>query len=137
MTEYAALFVAAFLAATLLPLPSELSLSLVVRAHDQILWPVLVATVGNYLGACTTYALARGVLARRTGSGDSRSGYALALFRRYGTAALVLSWLPLIGDAIVVLAGAARTPFFVFSAWTIAGKAARYAVIGWLASRGS
>jgi membrane protein YqaA with SNARE-associated domain len=42
-----------------------------------------------------------------------------------------LSWVPLVGDALVALAGAARMPFAPFSIWTLAGKAARYAVLGW------
>lgn len=49
--------------------------------------------------------------------------------RRYGAPALLLSWVPLVGDAIVAAAGAARLPFGSFSLWTIAGKATRYAVL--------
>ncbi len=134
--DYAGLFVAAFLAATILPLPSEIPLAVVVRSGNEIFWPVTVATAGNYLGACTTYALARGVIGRRPPNPDTSAGRAVTLFRRYGTATLVLSWVPIIGDAIVALAGAARVPFLPFSAWTIAGKAARYAAVAWLASRG-
>ena len=130
---YVGLFVAAFLAATLLPLPSEVPLALLVRSEERILLPVLVATAGNYLGACTTYGLARGLMARRTPTASSLGGRALSLFQRYGAPALLLSWLPAIGDGIVAIAGAAHLPFAVFSAWTIAGKAVRYLVVGWLA----
>ena len=130
---YVGLFVAAFLAATLLPLPSEVPLALLVRSEERILLPVLVATAGNYLGACTTYGLARGLMARRTPTASSLGGRALSLFQRYGAPALLLSWLPAIGDGIVAIAGAAHLPFAVFSAWTIAGKAVRYLVVAWLA----
>jgi membrane protein YqaA with SNARE-associated domain len=40
---------------------------------------------------------------------------------------------PIVGDAIVALAGASRVPLVAFSAWTIVGKAARYAAVAWIA----
>jgi len=132
---YLGLFVAAFLAATLLPLPSEVPLALLVRGDARIVLPVLVATAGNYLGACTTYGLARGLVARRTPAASSIGGRALYLFKRYGAPSLLLSWLPAIGDGIVAVAGAAQLPFAVFSAWTVAGKAVRYFVVAWLAMK--
>jgi membrane protein YqaA with SNARE-associated domain len=128
--EYVGLFVAAFLAATILPLASELPLVLVVRDTHQLLLPVAVATCGNYLGACTTYFLARAA-ARRFAPPSTASPRAVAVIRRYGAPALVLSWVPILGDAIVAVAGAANVPFFAFSIWTALGKAARYAVVAW------
>ena|SRR5688572_19915363 len=133
--EYGGLFAAAFLAATLLPLPSEVPLVLLVRSERHIFWPVIVATAGNFLGASTTYWLARGVIARFTSTRQDTGGRALSLFRRYGAPVLLMSWVPVIGDAIVAVAGAARLPFAAFSAWTIAGKLVRYAVVAWLALR--
>jgi len=133
--EYGGLFVAAFLAATLLPLPSEVPLALLVRSERHMFWPVLVATAGNYLGASTTYWLARGVAGRLTSNGESPGGSALSLFRRYGAPVLLLSWVPVVGDGIVALAGAARLPFATFSTWTIVGKVARYVAVAWLALR--
>ena len=131
--ELWALLASSFLAATILPLASEVPLALIVRRHGEMLLPVTVATIGNYLGACTTYALARAAAARfapRPGKGPSR---ALAIYERYGAPALLLSWIPIIGDALVALAGAARVTFLTFSIWTFAGKAARYAAVAWLA----
>ena len=59
--------------------------------------------------------------------------------RRYGAPALLLSWVPLIGDVLVVLAGAARMRVVPFVTWTTIGKAARYlalaAAVGAFASR--
>jgi membrane protein YqaA with SNARE-associated domain len=130
---YVGLFVAAFLAATLLPVPSEVPLAVLVRSEAGLVLPVFVATAGNYLGACTTYGLARGVMAGRTPTRASIGGRALSLFQRYGAPALLLSWVPAIGDGIVAIAGAAQLPFAVFSAWTVAGKAARYLIVAWLA----
>ncbi len=128
-----ALFVASFLAATILPLASEVPLAMVVRRHGDVLLPVAIATLGNYLGACTTYGLARAAGGRLGSPSASNSPRAFALFERYGAPALLLSWVPIIGDAIVLLAGFARVRFLPFSLWTAIGKAARYATVAWLA----
>lgn len=127
-----ALLASSFLAATVLPFASEIPLAVVVRRHGDILLPVVVATIGNFLGACTTYGIARAAAATLAPSAEHKPR-AFALFERYGAPALVISWVPIIGDAIVALAGASRVPFFAFSIWTLIGKAARYAAVGWIA----
>ena len=127
------LLVSSFLAATVLPLASEVPLALVVRRHGDVLIPVAVATLGNFLGACTTYGLARVAAATLAPHSLNRPPRALRLFERYGAPALLLSWLPIVGDAIVALAGASRVPLMTFSLWTVAGKAARYAAVAWIA----
>jgi membrane protein YqaA with SNARE-associated domain len=123
--DLAVLFGWSFAAATILPLASELPLSVVVHDSDTWLVPVLVATAGNTLGACTTYWLGRGAITVAPPSAP-RVQRASSLLRTYGAPALLLSWVPLIGDLLVVLAGAARMPFAVFTAWACAGKLARY-----------
>ena len=137
MTAYLALFGWSFLAATVLPLASEPMLIALVRLEGDIAVPVLIATAGNYLGACTTYALAQVATRRieplsRTAARHER---ARRLIERFGGPALLLSWVPLIGDAIVAVAGAAGIRFLPFSAWVLAGKLVRYGVVGWLAAR--
>ena len=131
LADYLILFATAFAAATILPLPSEAPLALVVRDTGQVFWPVLVATCGNYLGACTTYGLARMAVRRFLPSGPRRWSRASALVRRFGAPALLLSWVPVIGDAIVAVAGGARMSFAWFSFWTVVGKAVRYLVVAW------
>ena len=133
--DYFALFVSAFLAATILPLASEVPLALLVRKHEAIGLLVIVATAGNFSGACTTYLLARATVPRLLDQATPRTRRAMSLLQRYGAPALLLSWVPLIGDAIVALAGATRVPFTPFAAWTVAGKAARYVFVAWLALR--
>ena len=133
MSELWALILSAFLAATILPLSSEVLLAIVVRRRGDFLVPVAVATLGNYLGACTTYVLARAAAARLVRPSLAHPGRALALFERYGAPALVFSWVPIVGDAIVVLAGASRVRFVPFSIWTALGKTTRYAFVAWAA----
>ena len=131
-----ALFAWSFLAATILPLGSEPVLAAIVHSRDAVVLPLTIATLGNYLGACTTYALAmsasRAVKSERA---LRRMERASALVRRYGAPVLLLSWFPLLGDAIVAAAGAARMRFLPFSLSTIVGKAARYAVLAMVIDR--
>ena len=132
---YAALFAVSFLAATVLPVGSELALAALVRSERTLAAPILVATAGNYAGACTTYWLGR-----RAGRALQRRGVsapqqrAAQMIRRYGPPALLLSWVPLLGDALAALAGSLEIPFGVFSGWTIAGKALRYFIVAWAAA---
>jgi membrane protein YqaA with SNARE-associated domain len=122
------LFAWTFAAATILPLSSEVALALEVMRRDDWLLPVLIATIGNVLGAATTYALARFAVTRAPAP-SPRVARASALLARYGAPALLLSWVPVIGDLIVALTGAARMPLLPFAFWTTAGKAARYVAV--------
>lgn len=133
LIAYSLLFGTSFLAATVLPLSSEVALAAVVRSEHALVGPVLVATAGNYIGACTTYWIGRQAsqaLQRRRSPGKQNSR-ATWLLRRYGPPALLLSWVPLIGDALVALAGSLALPFGVFSCWVVVGKALRYLVVAW------
>ena len=122
------MFAWSFAAATILPLSSEVPLALVVRSSGGWLVPVLVATTGNVLGACTTYWLSRAAVAVASPT-SARVRHAGALLARYGPPAMLLSWVPLIGDVLVLLAGAARMPVWRFIGWTTLGKGARYVVV--------
>jgi membrane protein YqaA with SNARE-associated domain len=132
---YATLFAWSFLAATLVPVGSEPVLVQVVRSQQLLLIPVLVAAAGNFLGACTTYWIAR----RATEAVEARTGRSVSELRagqimgRFGAVALLFSWAPIIGDALVAVAGSLRIPFFRFSLWVALGKIARYAVVAWIA----
>ena len=130
MIAYLTLFGWSVLAATIVPLGSEPALVLLVR-REYPFWPlVLVATAGNYLGACTTYWLAKKaarLMRRRPADRATR------LMAARGAPILLLSWVPLVGDALVAASGAAGTPFGAFTAWTVIGKFARYAAVAWAA----
>ena len=137
MPAYLALFGWSFLAATILPLASEPMLIALVRLDGMVAAPVLVATAGNYLGACTTYWLAR-VATRRfepLSKSAARHEQARRLLERFGQPALLLSWVPVIGDAIVAVGGGVGIRFLPFSAWVIAGKLGRYAAVAWMAAQ--
>lgn len=131
---YLTLFGWSVLAATVVPLGSEPALVVLVR-RDYPFWPlVLVATAGNYLGACTTYWLAktaaRALQARRPSPTAARGARLMAA---RGAPILLLSWVPILGDALVAAAGAAGTRFVPFTIWTVIGKFGRYVAVAWAA----
>ncbi len=140
---YFGLFAAAFLAATLLPAQSEAVLFGLLMTGEHPVWLLLlVASAGNVLGACVNWAMGRGIaeLEGRRWFPVKRDQLVKAedWYRRYGRWSLLLSWLPVIGDPITVVAGVLREPLPVFLALVTLAKAGRYAVIaavqqGWFA----
>lgn len=126
----AGLFASAFLSATLLPGNSEVVLAALVASMPGLVWPaVAVATAGNTAGGMTSWAIGRLLPAE---GGRKLAPRAVALARRYGVAALLLSWVPLIGDALCVAAGWLRLPPLRSSAMMAIGKGARYLAIAGL-----
>lgn len=121
------LFLSAFISATVLPGGSEAVLFALVKLHPEQLWPAFAAaTVGNVLGGMSTYALARLLPERVLEKISPRS---VDWLQRHGSPALVLSWLPLIGDALCLAAGWLRFSVWPCVAWVSLGKAARYGVV--------
>jgi membrane protein YqaA with SNARE-associated domain len=117
------LFLASFLAATLLPGGSELALVALLQLHPEQAAPAwLLATVGNTLGGMTTYAMGRS-LPQQLGPEKS------ALVRQRGAPILVFAWAPLIGDALCAAAGWLRLPWLACALWMTLGKGARYALV--------
>lgn len=128
-----ALFVLSFLAATVLPLGSEWLLIALIFKSCDVENVVAVATVGNYLGACTTYGIgffgSAFFMQRVLRIDADQSERAAAIFRKYGSWSLILSWLPVIGDPLCLVAGSLRLNFILFSLLVFIGKFARYAFI--------
>lgn len=123
-----ALFTASFLAATLLPGGSEAVLFGVLKAHPQLYWPALgIASLGNTLGGMSSYAIGRFLPNEKTfvknSSGSTRG---LAWVRCHGSPVLLLSWVPLIGDALCVAAGWLRVNWLWVLLFMAVGKFARY-----------
>ena len=122
------LFASSFLAATLLPGGSEAVLFAVLKAHPTLFWPALAAaTIGNTLGGLSSYLIGR-IIPQR---GEPKR---LGIVRQYGSVILLLSWVPLIGDALCVAAGWLRLNAAASTAFIAAGKFARYLVIAYAVS---
>lgn len=131
INSYGTLFFWSFLAATVIPMSSEPPLIYLVSVQQALVLPVLVGTLGNVLGACVTYWIFRqaaGALAERKKPTRGRK-QAARLLQRYGQPALLLSWVPIMGDALVALAGAAKMRFGIFCFWVSMGKGLRFLVI--------
>lgn len=130
---YAGLFLVAFSAATILPLQSEAAVVGMVLADHDALAVVLVAGAGNTLGAATNWLLGRGIERFRDRKwfpvGPRTLRRAEHWYRRHGRWTLLLSWLPLGGDALTMIAGVLREPLPVFLLFVAVGKLARYAVV--------
>ena len=137
---YPALFALSFLASTLLPLGSEwLLVAMLIQRHDPLA-AVAVATVGNYFGACTSYAIGLYggdfLIRKLLRIGDAERNRAERFFGRYGSWSLLLSWLPIIGDPLCLVGGVLKIPFSRFSLLVSSGKAIRYATVAWLTLKG-
>ena len=137
MEAYLGLFVAAFLAATVVPAYSEvLFVGLLAAGHDPLaLWAW--ASAGNTLGAAVNWLLGRALLRfqdrRWFPFRTDRLGLAQRWFQRYGAWSLLLAWMPVGGDALTFIAGVMRVRFDVFLVLTGIGKAIRYAIVLWAA----
>lgn len=127
------LFSSSFIAATIFPGGSEALLAtLVVKTPTELSLLVWVATVGNVLGAATTFGL--GALAhRRQTKLEQKYQKAVAWCQKYGYWSLLLSWLPVVGDALCFCAGWLKLPVFLSMLLIFIGKLLRYYLVAWLA----
>lgn len=123
------LFMSSFLAATVLPFSSEaVFLALLGLDFDPAVC-ILVATCGNALGGATNL-----LLGRYSRSFFERRGRTLRgehIIRRYGSWIAWLSWVPFIGDPLLIAAGFYRTPLWATTVFMVLGKCGRY-VVAWI-----
>lgn len=134
------LFLVAFLAGSVVPLPSEAVIVALVGGGVGAEAIVPVATAGNLLGAGTLYWLGSAAASGRGGRparallermrrDPARYERARARLRRYGAPLLVLSWVPIAGDAFVIAAGFAGVRALPFLCFTAIGKGLRFAAV--------
>ncbi len=129
-----ALFLTAFLAATLVPVSSEAAFVAALAAGVAPWHVFAVMSAGNALGALVTYGMGRAFAEKtRAKLSASRMGRrALAWSERHGAWALLGAWLPLVGDPLCLAAGLARVGVGPFVLLGIGTRVARYAVLLWL-----
>lgn len=130
------MFVAAFLAATILPLGSEVVFGTLLQQGVTPLWLILVATVGNVLGSLVNYALGvwggTAVAKRWLKMSDDDLALAESRFQRFGLASLLFAWVPIIGDPLTVIAGFLKVPLLWFLILVTLGKLSRYCVLAYV-----
>ncbi|MCL4765462.1 MAG: DedA family protein [Hyphomicrobiaceae bacterium] len=130
---YAGLFLTALAAATIVPMQSEAALVGLLLADFSPWLLVAVASVGNVLGSVINWLLGRGIEGFRNQSwfpaSEAGLDRARRWYRQYGKWSLLLSWLPIFGDPLTVVAGVMREPFPVFLLLVAAAKIGRYLVL--------
>lgn len=152
-----AIFIVSFVSATLLPLGSEPAVFGYLQLAPTMFWPaVVVATVGNTLGGIVSYwmgwaahngyerwqehqakqtahAQAQGVAPPKAEAQPKHTGRwhhtVQAWFHKLGPAALLLSWLPIVGDPLCSVAGWLRLPLGLCTVYMAIGKFLRYVLM--------
>ncbi|QQZ28357.1 DedA family protein [Thiothrix subterranea] len=137
MMSYLLLFLSALLAATLIPAQSEALLVSLMLQGESVLWVLLVvATLGNTLGSVINWWLGRYLEHFQDKRWFPVKAASLARaqqwFQRYGWGVLLLSWLPIIGDPLTVVAGVMRMPLLPFVLVVAVAKGGRYGVLAWV-----
>jgi membrane protein YqaA with SNARE-associated domain len=131
---YLTLFIIAFAAATILPLQSEAVLTALLVAGQHPWFPLLaVASLGNTLGAGFNWWLGHEINRFRDRkwfpASARRLSQAESLYHRYGRLTLLFAWVPVIGDALTVMAGVLKEKFWLFLLLVGIGKTARYLLV--------
>jgi membrane protein YqaA with SNARE-associated domain len=134
------LFFAAFVAATLLPAQSEALLAYqIISSGKSASLLVVVATAGNVLGSVVNYAIGAGFGRLKQldwlRPSEASMQRAEAFYQRYGRWSLLLSWVPVIGDPLTLIAGIMKEKFWRFLFIVSIAKLARYVVVAAFASR--
>ena len=149
LTGLFGLFLAGLAAATLLPFGSEPVVAAYLMSQTsqgpfsmaQAIAVVLAVGAGNTLGGVITYGMGAGVVnvwrrVRRAPTVASPPSPSLQRARRWltrwGPAALILSWLPVVGDPLCLVAGGLKLPFWRCLLWMAIGKLGRYTVLVWV-----
>ena len=131
LISYFQLFIISFLAATILPLSSELVLStmLLTDSFDKYLL-LVVASFGNILGSSVNWYLGKKILIFKDKKWFPANERQIAkgeiYFKKYGIWSLLLAWVPIIGDPLTVVAGILRVKFFTFLLLISISKISRY-----------
>ncbi len=123
--QWLGLWFSAFSSATILPGTSDVVLLAFVNANPQLwLGALLLATLGNGMGSMVSYGMGRLVPDKHRPS-ERIHGW----IQKYGVWALLMSWVPFVGDGLAIAAGWLRLNFWLASLMLVLGKFARYAVL--------
>jgi len=134
---YFSLFIISFLAATILPFSSELTLAglIATSSYDNLLL-LIVASLGNILGSVVNWIL--GFYSRNLSKKgwfpfkDQQIEKSTSWFNRFGKWSLLFAWVPIIGDPLTLAAGLLRIRFIEFLLLVTIGKVSRYIIVFYL-----
>ncbi|MFK5986185.1 MAG: VTT domain-containing protein [Pseudomonadota bacterium] len=137
MNDIIILFIISFLSSTLLPGGSEAHLSwLVLNTNYSLLFLLVIASLGNTLGGFTNWLIGffinHSVLTKlkiNLPKKNKRYHIAHLWIKNWGVYVLLLSWLPLIGDLLCLIAGIYKLNWFKSLIVILIGKSIRYAIL--------
>ena len=134
---YLSLFAISFLAATILPFSSELTLAGLIATSDyDNLLLLIVASFGNVLGSVVNWAL--GSYSRNLTTKkwfpfkETQIERSSKWFRKFGKWSLLFAWVPVAGDPLTLVAGILRVKFIDFIILVAIGKVSRYLIVFYL-----
>ena len=134
---YLSLFSISFLAATVLPFSSELTLAgLISTSNYDNLLLLVVASFGNVLGSVFNWSL--GFYSRNLSTKkwfpfkETQIERSSKWFSKFGKWSLLFAWLPIVGDPLTFVAGLLRVRFLDFIILVAIGKVSRYLIIFYL-----
>jgi membrane protein YqaA with SNARE-associated domain len=128
-----AIFIFAFVSATLLPLASEPALFAYVKLNPEMIWiAIVVATLGNVLGGMVDWFMGYGAHKAHDKFMGSRNYGLLRWFEKLGPKALLFAWLPIVGDPLCALAGWLKHPWMQCLLYMTIGKFLRYITMTYL-----
>jgi len=131
MTVYFFLFLTSFLAATIFPLSSELTLiSLLKSGSYNSFLLISSSSTGNILGSVFNWFLGFYLLKYINKKWfpfkTNQINVASKRFNKFGIWSLLFSWLPVVGDPLTLIAGILRINFLLFLILVSVGKISRY-----------
>ncbi len=130
---YLGLFIGSFLAATILPLSSEILVTGLLLAGANPLFVLIAATTGNWLGSMSTYWL--GWLGKWewiekwfkiTPEKVEKQRMRIA---KYGSSLAFLAWIPLVGDVFALALGFYKVDFKKCAVFMLIGKFCRFLTV--------
>jgi membrane protein YqaA with SNARE-associated domain len=120
-------FLVSLISATLLPMGSEPAVFAVVKISPEMTWTVIaVATFGNTMGGMIDYWMGYGA---KQAFARERQSHWFGWLERFGAKAMLLAWLPIVGDPLCTLAGWQKLPFWPSVFYMAIGKFLRYVAI--------
>lgn len=133
---YLGILIATFLAATILPAPSEIIIVAAFQAELTVPYVIIIATIGNSLGSFTNYYIGRfGVKLFNSKNKifkEKRKQYWIKKSDKYGYWLGILAWLPIVGDPLIILLGTLKVKYKPLFITITAGKLIRYLIITWI-----
>ena len=128
-------FLSGLISSTLLPGNSEAVFSVALINEPDLTFTLLMAvTAGNTLGGLISWGMGRVIAVRYSAEQLTKPSHmkALKTIQQWGTPALLLSWVPIIGDPLCVAAGWLKTDLIMSFIYIAIGKLLRYALLAWL-----